>query len=104
MYTARCFLSLQRYAETKTSRIEIHIRFLVMQVPAQSTSKMAKSQPADSIPKSTVFQAAPFAEAETTFVIFREAEGPAPTIGELAALSARAVGDARVVIVGLLVI
>lgn len=75
-----------------------------MQVPAQSISKVAKSQPADSIPRSVAFQAAPFTEAETTFVTFREAEGPAATLGELAALIARAVGNARVVIVGLLVI
>lgn len=75
-----------------------------MQVPAQSISKVAKSQPTNSIPRSVAFRATPFAEAETTFVTFREAEGPAARLGELAALSARTVGDARVVMVGLLVI
>ena len=75
-----------------------------MQVPVQSISRVAKSQPANTIPKSTAFQATPFAEDETTFVTFGEAEAPAATIDELTALSARAVGDARVVIEGLAVI
>lgn len=77
---------------------------LAMQIRAQNTSKETKSQAAKSLPRSATFQAAPFAEADTTLVTFCEAEAPAATIGELAALSARAVGDARVVIEGLSVI
>lgn len=65
-----------------------------MQVPAQNPSKAAKSQPAKSVPRCAAVETAPFAEAETTFVIFLEAEAPAATIGELIALSGRAVGVA----------
>ena len=75
-----------------------------MQIPAQSTSKVAMSQLANTTPRSAAFQATPFAEAETTLVTFEEAEAPTATTGELAALSARAAGDARVVIEGLPVI
>lgn len=71
-----------------------------MQIPAQSTSKVATSQLANTTP----FQAIPFAEAETTWVTFEGVEAPTATTGELAALSARAAGDARVVIEGLPVI
>ena len=62
------------------------------------------SQNAHSIPTSAAFQTAPFAEADTTFVIFCEAEAPAATIGELTTLSATAVGVVRGVREGLLVI
>lgn len=75
-----------------------------MQAPAQNISKVAKSQPAKRFPRSAAFQAAPFAEAETTLVTFWEAEAFPGTIDELAALSARAVGDALVVKEGLSVI
>ena len=48
----------------------INTQSFAMQVPAQKVSKMPKSQNADSIPRSAAFQPTPFADAETTFVIF----------------------------------
>ena len=105
LFETGCTLALQRYAESRMSPCTFPMQpSIAMQVPAQRISKVTKSQPANTSPRSVAFQAAPFAEAETTFVTFGEAEAPAATIGELAALSPRAVGDARLIKEGLLVI
>ena len=70
LFSTGCSWSLQRYAENKCLAPKYRSDHSLCKYPPQSVSKVAKSQPANTIPRSVAFQATPFLEAETTCVTF----------------------------------